>query len=205
MRYLPLRISVCVFTLSALLASGCKKSAPPQPAAQPQAAPSAAAAQTALQQQELAFVQNFYDWYEKSNVNYVGAIEQKPEWFDGPLLAAFRNDAAIQAKAVGEIDGLDYDPFGFGQDSSNISGFKAISVAGDRVTVEAMDIKNQPAPDNTLSLQVRCTPNACVIVNIVFPDSGKPGEQNYVPAYDMLSELALLHPAKPAKASKAQH
>ena len=158
--------------------------------------PSAAATQAALQQQELAFVQNFYDWYEKSQSSYTDAITKKPEWFDAPLLAAFRNDAAIQARAVGEIDGLDYDPFGFGQDASNISGFKAVSVSGDRVTVVAMDMKHQPTPDNTLSLQLRCTPASCVIVNIFFPDSGKPGEQNYVPAYDMLSELALLHPVK---------
>jgi len=198
MRHSFPRILVCVFTLSVLLNSGCKKSAPP-PTPQPQSTPSAAATQTANQQQELAFVQNFYDWYEKSQASYTDAITKKPEWFDGPLLAAFRNDAAIQAKAVGEIDGLDYDPFGFGQDASNISGFKTTGVSGDRVSVIAMDIKNQPTPDNTLSLQVRCTSSGCVIVNIFFPDSGKPGQPNYVPAYDMLSELALLHPAKPAK------
>ena len=183
---------ICVLTLTTLLIAGCKKSTPP-PTSQPQAttpAPSATA------NQELAFVQNFYDWYTKNSLNYVGAITQKPEWFDGPLLAAFRKDAAIQAKAVGEIDGLDYDPFGFGQDASNISGFKAVSVSADRVTVVAMDMKHQPTPDNTLSLQLRCTPASCVIVNLFFPASGKPGQQNYVPAYDMLSELALLHPVK---------
>jgi len=190
MRHASLRIPVCALTLSVLLISGCRKAAPPQPATSPSAFAST------NPNQELAFVQNFYDWYEKSQSSYTDAITKKPEWFDAPLLAAFRNDAAIQAKAVGEIDGLDYDPFGFGQDASNISGFKAVSVSGDRVTVVAMDMKHQPTPDNTLSLQLRCTPASCVIVNIFFPDSGKPGEQNYVPAYDMLSELALLHPVK---------
>jgi len=191
MRHASLRIPVCALTLSVLLIPGCRKAAPPQPETSP-----SASASTNQNQQELAFVQNFYDWYEKSQSSYTDAITKKPEWFDAPLLAAFRNDAAIQAKAVGEIDGLDYDPFGFGQDASNISGFKAVSVSGDRVTVVAMDMKHQPTPDNTLSLQLRCTPASCVIVNIFFPDSGKPGEQNYVPAYDMLSELALLHPVK---------
>jgi hypothetical protein len=194
MRRVQSSLLICVFTLTTLLASGCKKSAAPQ------STPLPVSTQATLQQQELAFVQNFYDWYEKSQSSYLDAINKKPEWFDGPLLAAFRNDAAIQAKSKDEIDGLDYDPFGFGQDSSNISGFKTTGVSGDRVTVEALDIKNQPTPDNTLSLQVRCTPTACVIVNIFFPDSGKPGQPNYVPAYDMLGELALLHPAKPAKA-----
>jgi len=190
MRHTSLRIPACAFALSVLLISGCKKAAPPQPAATP------SAASTTNQNQELTFVQNFYDWYTKNSLNYVAAITQKPEWFDGPLLAAFRNDAAIQSRAAGEIDGLDYDPFGFGQDASNISGFKAVSVSGDRVTVVAMDMKHQPTPDNTLSLQLRCTPASCVIVNLFFPASGKPGEQNYVPAYDMLSELALLHPVR---------
>jgi hypothetical protein len=193
MRHASLRIPVCALTLSVLLISGCKKAAPPQPAPTP---PASASTSVNQNQQELAFVQNFYDWYAKNDLNYVDAITQKPEWFDAPLLAAFRNDAAIQAKAVGEIDGLDYDPFGFGQDASNISGFKAVSVSGDRVTVVAMDMKHQPAPDNTLSLQLRCTPASCVIVNIFFPASGAPGKPNYVPAYDMLSELALLHPIK---------
>jgi hypothetical protein len=189
MRHTSLKIFVCAITLGALLTSGCKKAAPPS------STPAPAATQTALQAQEIAFVQSFYDWYEKSHSSYTDAITKKPEWFDGPLLAAFKNDAAIQAKTVGEIDGLDYDPFGFGQDASGISGFKTTSASGDRVTVVAMDLKNQPT-DNTLSLQVRCTPSGCVIVNIFFPASGKPGGENYVPAYDMLGQLALLHPAK---------
>jgi hypothetical protein len=193
MRHTSVKIFVCVITLSVLLTSGCKKSEPAQ------SAPAPAATQAALQSQELAFVQSFYDWYEKNHASYTDAITKKPEWFDGPLLAAFKNDAAIQAKAVGEIDGLDYDPFGYGQDPSAISGFKATSAAGDRVTVVAMDLKGQPTPDNTLSLQIRCTPAGCVIVNIFFPDSGKPRQPNYVPAYDMLGQLKLLHPDKPSK------
>jgi len=196
MRHVSLKIFICAFTFSVLLTSGCKKAAPPQSAPAPAASQSAL--QAGLQAQEIAFVQTFYDWYEKSQSSYTDAITKKPEWFDGPLLAAFKNDAAIQAKSTDGIDGLDYDPFGFGQDPSGISGFKATSVSGDRVTVVAMDLKNQPT-DNTLSLQVRCTPGGCVIVNIFFPDRGKPGQPNYVPAYDMLGQLALLHPAKNTK------
>ena len=139
-------------------------------------------------------MQGFYDWYQKHQ-GYDDVIAHHPEYFDGPLLAAFRNDIAIQAKSTDGITGIDYDPFGYGQDGSSISGFKVVSATGDRVTVAPVNLKHQvdTKPADGLTLQIRCTPARCVIVNIFYPDNGMP-PPNSVPAHDMLSDLAAMHP-----------
>ena len=69
-----------------------------------------------------SFVQGFYDWYvpktssKHSIPAWSFALEQKNRFFDAKLATALNEDLAAQAKAEGEIVGLDFDPFLGGQD-----------------------------------------------------------------------------------------
>lgn len=73
----------------------------------------------------LRFAQGFYHWYVPIAVNdnrdpaFAIAIKRKPGFFGSRLLKALQEDAAAQAKAEGEIVGLDFDPFLNSQDPSN--------------------------------------------------------------------------------------
>jgi hypothetical protein len=79
-----------------------------------------AADTTALSAQRA--VQRFYDWYvpaaERTKNAPVGALalRQRAPFFDPALRQAVARDTLAQTKAVGEIDGLDFDPFLASQD-----------------------------------------------------------------------------------------
>src|SRR5215212_4808372 len=70
------------------------------------------------------FVQDFYSWYVPIAMKdhkvpaFVVAIKEKPSLFSPQLLKALQNDADAQAKASGEIVGIDWDPFLNTQDPS---------------------------------------------------------------------------------------
>jgi hypothetical protein len=67
-------------------------------------------------------VQRFYDWYvpaaQRAENAPVGALalRQRASLFEAALSQALARDTLAQAKAVGEIDGLDFDPFLASQD-----------------------------------------------------------------------------------------
>ncbi len=71
------------------------------------------------------FVQTFYDWY----VPIARASHQAPAWdlalkqkstaFSAELARALREDSVAQSKSVGQIVGLDFDPFLNSQDPGN--------------------------------------------------------------------------------------
>ena len=97
-----------------------------------------------------AFVQKFYDWYV---VLYTAPInkkhpvcsceipvKQRPGYFDPRLRKALMDDYAAQAKAKGEIVGLDSDPFLGGQDIG--LGYQTGNVKniGDKLLVDIHDI-----------------------------------------------------------------
>jgi hypothetical protein len=71
------------------------------------------------------FARDFYRWYvpiafKGNKVPAFGiAIKQRPSSFSPQLLKALRDDAEAQAKAIGEMVGLDFDPFLNSQDPSN--------------------------------------------------------------------------------------
>ena len=71
------------------------------------------------------FAQDFYRWYvpiafkENKGPAFGIAIKQRPSSFSPQLLQALRDDAEAQAKAIGEMVGLDFDPFLNSQDPSN--------------------------------------------------------------------------------------
>jgi hypothetical protein len=67
-------------------------------------------------------VQRFYDWYvpiarrSSKPLPWMRALTHKGITFSPELARALRRDSVAQARAKGEIDGLDYDPFVNGQD-----------------------------------------------------------------------------------------
>ena len=71
------------------------------------------------------FAQDFYRWYvpiaakDNKGTAFEIAIKQRPSSFSPQLLQGLRDDAEAQAKAVGEMVGLDFDPFLNSQDPSN--------------------------------------------------------------------------------------
>jgi hypothetical protein len=68
------------------------------------------------------FVQNFYDWYAPLAKTNNGApawnrvLKRQPSILRPELARALRADSEAQARAVGEIAGLDFDPFLNSQD-----------------------------------------------------------------------------------------
>jgi hypothetical protein len=143
---------------------------------------------------KVAFVQSFYDWYlpiardgHLKEAASTVAIKRRPEFFDKSLLRALQNDAAAQARAVGEIDGLDWDPFLTGNDTPP-PHFKVITSDGGTVTVVGFD-GDPGKPVVTLSVDVICEPTHCVITNFRYPASGSQR------ASDLKSALHLLHPS----------
>ena len=71
------------------------------------------------------FVQQFYDWYVPSTKTTTHgrpsdlALQHKPEVFNPDLLRALKADSEAAARAKGEIDGIDFDPFVGGQDPAD--------------------------------------------------------------------------------------
>jgi hypothetical protein len=68
-----------------------------------------------------AFVDEFYKWYVpitgKTRVPpWYAVLDQRPAVLSDTLLRALKRDREEQSKAVGEIVGLDFDPFLGGQD-----------------------------------------------------------------------------------------
>ena len=146
-----------------------------------------AQAQTTPSSQAIAFVQSFYDWYLPI-ASYNVAIKRRSELFDSILLRALRNDATAQAKAVGMIDGLDWDPF-LSTNGDPAPHFKAIRATGSLVTVVGFD--KQPSNSLvTVMIEVRCKEDRCVIVNVLYPAHDGLKES------DLLSILRELHPPK---------
>jgi hypothetical protein len=142
-------------------------------------------------QQAISFVQHFYDWYlpvalrnQKEPVSAV-AISRKPTLFDAPLLRALRDDAAAQTKTTGEIDGLDFDPFLNSQDAP--AHYRVLRATGPIVTVIGFN-QQISKPAVTLSVEVHCEGDHCVLVNFYYP------ADRTVEKTDLLTILRILHP-----------
>ena len=153
--------------------------------------PGASQANPNFSQQAITFAQAFYDWYlpvalhTKRQMASAIAIKQRPEIFDSTLLRALRCDAAAQTTAVGEIDGLDFDPFLNAQDPP--AHYRAIRTSGTLVTVVGFD-QEISKPLVTLSAEVQCNGRRCIFKNFHYPASGAVGRT------DLMSTLHTLHP-----------
>ncbi len=185
---LPSRALILFVTAVCLLA-GCKAK-PAESSAALGATSPATPAPPAAADRQVDFVKSFYAYYDPMIHGKDGssntAIDKRPELFAAPLLAALRNDQVIQAKSKGEINGLDADPFGYGQDPSSVDDVKVTGSTGDRVHVQTFYQQKQ---NGALDMQVQCA-GRCQLVNVFYPANPD------VPGYDLLGQLKLLHPAK---------
>ncbi len=93
-------------------------------------------------------VQAFYGWYvpkalKDSEVPASDlALKYKAALFSPQLLRALREDSQAQAKAKGEIVGLDFDPFLNTQDPSERYVLGNVSVKDDRCSVEVYSVSS---------------------------------------------------------------
>lgn len=76
------------------------------------------------------FVQQFYDWYVK-RPEYPRALMYRPSAFSPELSQRLREDHEAQAKAQGDITGLDFDPFLNSQDPAEHYVVAQIKLTGE--------------------------------------------------------------------------
>jgi hypothetical protein len=182
--------------LAPLGAAACRPSAderrsspPGPPGAELSAAPAPASAD--------AFVRAFYAAYApRGQASGLAAtdslLRERPALFAPPLLALLRRDAAARGAAVGEIDGLDFDPFLSSQDPCDryeVGGATRAGASvpgGVRVSVRAV-CAGGGSPQPTVTAEVA-------------PASGGGTSWQFVnfyygpPAGDLLALLRRLHP-----------
>ncbi|MEN0054541.1 MAG: hypothetical protein AAGC65_12790 [Mucilaginibacter sp.] len=135
------------------------------------------------------FVQKFYDWYivlYKAPVDKKHpvcsceiAVKQRPEYFDAHLRKALIDDYAAQAKAKGEIVGLDSDPFLGGQDIGLGYQTGKVKSTGNKFLVDIHDIGKGKSEKETLAAPIAVIAEVTkvaghpVFTNFIFLDDGK--------------------------------
>ncbi|MFI5136928.1 MAG: hypothetical protein ACHQIM_03815 [Sphingobacteriales bacterium] len=108
------------------------------------------------------FVQKFYDWYAvvdsssiASRKNPVAsALGQKKECFDVHLRKAIMDDEHAQAKAKGELVGLDFDPFTNAQDTRVGYQTGNVKQIGDKFFVDVHDIAKGKSKEAILAAEL---------------------------------------------------
>ena len=81
-------------------------------------------------------VADFYGWYvpltqkELKEPSFDIAIREKQSVFTPALLLALRADAKARSKAIGEIVGIDFDPFVGGQDPADHYDIRNVKLKG---------------------------------------------------------------------------
>jgi Protein of unknown function (DUF3828) len=94
------------------------------------------------------FVQAFYNWYVPvtGQNNPVAAwdvaLKDRSALFSPELLRLLKEDSAARAKAVGDIVGLDFDPFLSSQDPGQRYEVGGITQKGAAWLVEITDVRN---------------------------------------------------------------
>jgi hypothetical protein len=136
-----------------------------------QATPASVPAQSARK-----FVEEFYRWYvpkaPKPNAVEL-ALKDRGDAFSPELLGALREDSAAQAKATGEIVGIDFDPFLGGQDPRRHYEVGGVTQKGEGYWVEVYGMesgKRTAQPD--MIAEVQRLNGHWVFVNFHFPDGG---------------------------------
>ena len=141
-----------------------------------------------------AFVRAFYDAYTpRGRTSGLAAtdslLRERPDLFEPSLLAALRRDAAARAAAVGEIDGLDFEPFLNSQDPCeryevDPAGVAAASAGGRvRVSVHAV-CGGTRRPEAGVTAEVAPAGRSWQFVNFYYGP----------PAGDLVTLLRRLHP-----------
>jgi hypothetical protein len=189
-----MRIRVCfIYCLAVTGACGCTadrraedRSTPPRAAAAPATAASRQIESVAAQ----AFAQAFYQQYvpraAESGLTAIDSLlRQRPDLFDAKLLAALRQDATARAAAVGEIDGLEGDPFLNSQDPCPRYTVGTATLVASTVRVPVYG-QCGTAGDHTPAafLELARRDSSWVIRNVLYVP----------PQTDLLAHLRRLHP-----------
>jgi hypothetical protein len=88
------------------------------------------------------FAQAFYDWYVPFTQKRMNgpasdiALKRKADMFSQELLRALKIDSGAQARAKGELVGIDFDPFVGSQDPAGHYEVRRVTWRGDRCSVE---------------------------------------------------------------------
>lgn len=141
-----------------------------------------------------AFVRAFYQGYvPRGLASGLAATDslllERPTLFVPALLAALRQDAAARAAAVGESDGLDFDPFLNSQDPCErytvgpATPSSTVEPNAVRVTVRA-ECDQASGPPPAFTVEVVPQAGTWQIVNFYYES----------PAGDLLTLLRRLHP-----------
>jgi hypothetical protein len=123
------------------------------------------------------FAQDFYRWYvpiafkDNKGTAFEIAIKQRPSSFSPQLLQALRDDA--KAQAVGEMVGLDFDPFLNSQDPSNHFVIGQINRKNDGYWVDIHTSKSQTVHAKTSVIAVvNQSGGHWFFTNFRFPNGG---------------------------------
>lgn len=135
------------------------------------------------------FVQQFYNWY---NILYakpvdkkhpvpacIIALNQKSAYFDLSLSKAISNDQKAQEKVVGDIVGLDFDPFLAAQDDGLDYQTGKVKQVGDKYFVDVhADLAGKSratilASKVIVIAEVIKTQSGWKFINFIYPTDGK--------------------------------
>ena len=137
------------------------------------------------------FVQEFYDWYAPGVVKASERGKQF-DWrsrasdFDPALVRALKEDEEAQAKAKGDIVGIDFDPFLNSQDPCVPYKARKVVQKGDHYLVEVdLECENVAAEKPTVTAEVMAKDGHWMFVNFRYPDPKPSGT-------DLLSTLQAL-------------
>jgi len=139
------------------------------------------------------FVQDFYDWYTHGVVKAVD--EHKGfNWktravdFDPALLRALKEDEDAQAKAEGEIVGIDFDPFLASQDPCTPYKARSVVQKGDRFLVEVhIACENVTAENPAVTVELVMRNGHWIFANFHYPEP-KPSGSDLLSTLNQLSE-----------------
>jgi len=125
------------------------------------------------------FARDFYRWYapiaakSDKGTPFAIAIKQRPSSFSPELLQALHDDAEAQAKAVGEMVGLDFDPFLNSQDPPNHFVIGQINLKNDGYWVDIHTPKSEKVHAKTSVIAVvNQSGGHWVFTNFRFPNGG---------------------------------
>jgi hypothetical protein len=123
------------------------------------------------------FVQGFYDWYAPKAVSsssgpaWNTALKVKGACFSPELGRKLREDSEAQAKAEGEIVGLDFDPFLNGQDPGKHYSVGKVVAKGESYLVEVHRVvSGKPEEKPTVTAEVTGKNGQWYFVNFLYPN-----------------------------------
>jgi len=126
------------------------------------------------------FVQAFYDWYipgllKSFSTRNSFSWQERAADFDQRLFRALKEDDDAQAKAPGEIVGLDYDPFVNNQDPCEHNRARGVRKNGEAYFVDVHNICNGKEDEQVhVIAEVARKNDRWVFVNFHYP-ADRPG------------------------------